>query len=86
MPKTRNKIGQFVSLKSLEQNKDFSFQKIYKKVILIFMALFFLVLASPWITLLWKSKNIQLILGAIVKFCNEHFISEDEIKQKSKMF
>ena len=50
------------------------------------MALFFLVLASPWITLLWKSKNIRVILGAIVEFYNEYFISEDELTQKSKVF
>ena len=46
---------------------------------IIFMAIFFIFMASPWLTLAIKSKAIKMWFYSIYRFCGDHFIGDDEI-------
>ena len=48
----------------------------------IFMVLFFILMASLWITLAIKSKQIKIWIYSLFQFYTRHFISEDEINDK----
>ena len=48
----------------------------------IFMVLIFILIASPWLTLAIKSKQIKIWINLVFQFCARHFISEDEIKER----
>ena len=49
-----------------------------KKSITIIMVFLFIILASPWITLMIKSRNLKDIIFGLEKFFNKHFINNDE--------
>ena len=77
----RNSIGQFISSDygEFKRNGGTSHRdKAKKKSITIFIAIFFIILASPWIALLLKSKNLRTIILGLEKFFGEHFINDDE--------
>ena len=42
------------------------------------MAIFLLLLVSPWMTLTIKSKTVKEWAYAIIDFCNSHFVAIDE--------
>ena len=76
----RNNIGQFISSASIYTGqKEMLFHKTwFQKSITFFMALLFIFIASPWITLAIKSKNLQFWIYALLKFYRRHFVSDDE--------
>ena len=82
MPKRRrNSIGQFIlsDYGEFKRNDGASHRdKAKKKSITIFIAIFFIILASPWIALLLKSKNLRTIILGLEKFFGDHFINDDE--------
>ena len=51
---------------------------------IIFMAVFFIFMVSPWLTLAIKSKAIKEWFYSIFRFYGEHFIGEDEINGTCK--
>ena len=81
MPKRRrNSIGQFISSDNEFKRTDAGFyrDKAKKKSITILIAIILIILASPWIVLLLKSKNLWAIIFGLEKFFGEHFINDDE--------
>ena len=82
MPKrSRNNTGQFTS--SYKEYKSpygyFYRDNTKKKSITIFTVISFIIIASPWIAFLLKSKNLKAILFGLKKFFNDHFINNDEV-------
>ena len=57
--RARNKIGQFISISSLTKNQNLPFEKILRRALNILVAVFSLLLISPWMTLAIKSKTIK---------------------------
>ena len=80
----RNTIGQFISSSSMSiGSKNRLLQENFmQKAKTIFMVLFFILIASPWLTLAIKSKQIKIWINLVFQFCARHFISEDEIKER----
>ena len=81
MPKRRrNNIGQFISSDNEFKITGAAFyrDKAKKKSITILIAIIFIILASPWIALLFKSKNLRTIIFGLEKFFGDHFINDDE--------
>ena len=79
--RARNKIGQFISISSMAKNPNLSCEKIFRKALSIFVAIFLLLLVFPWITLAIKSKMIKGWVYALINFCNSHFVGIDEINK-----
>ena len=77
----RNSIGQFITNKNLfEGIKSGNISSfIMNKISAIFMVIFFLLLVSPWLTLIIKSKQLKIFLYSLLNFYSEHFINDDEI-------
>ena len=70
----RNSIGQFITNKNLfegiKSNNISSF--IMNKISAIFfMVIFFLLLVSPWLTLIIKSKQLKIFLYSLLNFYSE---------------
>ena len=80
----RNSIGQFMSASSVYngQKNRITQNNYIQKAKMVFMALFFILMASPWITLAMKSKQIWIWLYSIFSFYTRHFINEDEINTR----
>ena len=81
MPKRRlNSIGQFITSDNEFKRTGAAFyrDKTKKKSITILIAIILIILASPWIALLLKSKNLRTIIFGLEKFFGEHFINDDE--------
>ena len=57
--RARNKIGQFISISSVTKIQNLPFEKILHRALNILMAIFLLLLVSPWMTLAVKSKKIK---------------------------
>ena len=81
----RNTIGQFISPNSVTAcQKTMIFQaNFWQKGKAIFMVLFLIFVASPWITLAIKSKQIKKWTYLLLQFYSKHFINADEIKLSS---
>lgn len=85
MPKrTRNKLGQFESRNLMDAKPEIVFAKATQMILKLFMAIFLLFMASPWLTLLLKSKKIQSLFYLIIDFCDTHFMFEDGNNRVSK--
>ena len=80
----RNTIGQFVSSSSMSigSKNGLLQENLMQKAKTIFMVLIFILMASPWLTLAIKSKQIKIWIYSVFQFCTRHFISEDEIKER----
>ena len=79
--RARNKIGQFISISSVAKNQNLPFEKILHRALNILVAIFLLLLVSPWMTLVIKSKTIKEWANALINFCNSHFVAIDEITE-----
>ena len=75
----RNSIGQFISTTHMGQKALLLPTDFQHKFVSIFMAIFILFMASPWLTLAIKSKAIQMWIYSIFQFYRDHFIGEEEI-------
>ena len=77
----RNRVGQFISSAStyIGPKAGFLEENYFQKVITVFMALFFVLVVSPWLTLAIKSKKLKDFFYALFQFYSKHFISEDEL-------
>ena len=85
MPKrTRNKLGQFESRNLMDAKPEIVFAKATQMILKLFMAIFLLFMASPWLTLLLKSKKIQSLFYLIIDFCDTYFMFEDGNNRVSK--
>ena len=75
----RNKMGQFVSSSpiSIGSKNGLLKENFLQKAKTIFMALFFILIVSPWLALSIKPKQIKICIYSIFQFCTRHFISED---------
>ena len=76
--RARNKIGQFIPISSVAKNPNLPFEKILHRALSILVAIFLLLLVSPWMTLAIKSKTVKEWAYAIIDFCNSHFVAIDE--------
>ena len=76
--RARNKIGQFIPISSVAKNQNLPFEKILHRALSILVAIFLLLLVSPWMTLAIKSKTIKEWVYALIDFCNSHFVSIDD--------
>ena len=77
MPKKqRNELGQFISTESKAQNRPFLDESLNQKIFSFLMVIFLIILASPWLTIFFKSKEIQNLINAIIEFYNIHFIAD----------
>ena len=74
--RTRNKLGQFTSFTLKDPKPEIFFAKATQMIFKLFMVIFLLFMASPWLTLLLKSKKIQRLLYLINDFCDSHFMIE----------
>ena len=85
MPKKqRNKLGQFISSNMMAQKSNYIKDSSIHRFSALFMAMFLIFVASPWLTILVKLKKIRMIITSIVQFYNAHFIGEDEELTKLK--
>ena len=80
----RNSIGQFISSTYMGKDLELAQTDFQKKFITIFMVIFILFMASPWLTLAIKSKTIQMWIFSIFQFYRDHFIGEEEIGEANK--
>ena len=79
MPKKqRNRLGQFISSCSMDKNPLFLKGASNQKIPSFLMAIIFIVLASPWLTIFFKSRKIRVFLNLIIEFYNTHFIAEGD--------
>ena len=77
MPKKqRNRLGQFISSCSMDKNPLFLNGATNQKIPSFLMVIIFIILASPWLTIFFKSKKIRAFLNLIIEFYNNHFIAE----------
>ena len=85
MPKKlRNKLGQFISLNMMTQKSNYVKHSQTHRFSTLVMAIFFIFVASPWLTILFKQKKIRMLITSILQFYNYHFIGEDEELTKLK--
>ena len=75
----RNSIGQFISSTYMVEKAIITRIDFRQTFTIIFMAVFFIFMVSPWLTLAIKSKTIKVWLYSIFRFYGEHFIGEVEI-------
>ena len=77
----RNNIGQFISSTSTSSGSKAKFfqENLLQKAKSIFMVLFFLFMASPWLTLAIKSKQIRIWIYSLLQFYSKHFINGEEV-------
>ena len=80
----RNSMGQFIPSGCVEKETALDNENYLQKLVTIFMFFFFLVMASPWITLAIKSKTLKIWINSIFYFYEKHFIGEDEINGTCK--
>ena len=77
MPKKqRNRLGQFISTCSMDKNPSYLNGASSQKISNFLMVIIFIVLATPWLTIFFKSRKIQVFLNLIIEFYNNHFIAE----------
>ena len=72
--RARNKIG---PISSVAKNQNLPFEKILHRALNILVAIFLLLLISPWMTLAIKSKTIRKWAYVLINFFNSHFVAID---------
>ena len=80
----RNSICQFISSTYMGEKAIITRIDFRQTFTIIFMAVFFIFMASPWLTLAIKSKAIKMWLYSIFRFYGDHFIGDDEINGACK--
>ena len=77
----RNTSGQFISSSPIAiGSKALILQENWHETAkTFFMVLFLLLMASPWITLAIKSKQIKILISSIFQFYSKHFINAEEM-------
>ena len=68
----------------MAQNQNYRVDLSNQRFFSLAMAIFFIFVASPWLTILFKLKKIKLLVSSVLQFYNGHFIGEDEELTKCK--